>query len=300
MYNTLASVLEDENRTQESEAEFRRGLDVSRERGDKDAESESLEGLIRTTYALGKINEEKAWFDVLTASGQASGIDWQWQAERLYKLQDYLHAAEHYRTAATMNYLSLENWCQAATAYSQAPHQEDNALSAARECVKEATGKPNSFSYLLSAHLIISDTLHDRGVFDGALSQASEALAIDPSSAFAYFSEADALDGLHRYQEAINAAKEAIRLSDGKFGYMHFELGSAYFGAENWQLAEASFEKAAELTPTDSNAAYNVAVCNGRLGYRLEAARWYEEALRRNPARPDREDVLRRIRLLRQ
>ena len=249
---------------------------------------------------MGANKEEKLWFDALTASAHAFAVDWKGQADRLYKLQDYLRAAEDYRTAATLSHSWWENWCDAATAYLQAPHQEDNTLSTARECIKEATGQLKSKPYLLSAHLTISDILGKRGVFDEAFSQASEGLALDPTSALAYFYEAASLDGLHRYQEAINAAKEAIRLSDGKFGFMHFELGSAYGGTENWQLAQASYEKAAELTPTDSNAAYNVAICDARLGYRLDAARWYEEALRRNPARPDREDVLRRIQLLRQ
>jgi hypothetical protein len=37
----------------------------------------------------------------------------------------------------------------------------------------------------------------------------------------------------------------------------------------------------------------------GRLGFSLDAARWYEELLRRDPNRTDRQDLLNRIAALR-
>ncbi len=52
-----------------------------------------------------------------------------------------------------------------------------------------------------------------------------------------------------------------------KYGWMHFNLGSAYFSQENWNFASQSFEKAAEQTPTEPAAAYNVAICDQRLGH---------------------------------
>jgi tetratricopeptide (TPR) repeat protein len=111
--------------------------------------------------------------------------------------------------------------------------------------------------------------------------------------------QAVALLGLHRNQEAINAAKQAIRLSDGKYGLMHFHLGYAYFETENWQFAQGSFEKAAELMPNSDDSAYNVAVTLGRLGLYRDSAHWYEETLRRNPNRTDKQDLLNLISTLR-
>jgi tetratricopeptide (TPR) repeat protein len=90
-----------------------------------------------------------------------------------------------------------------------------------------------------------------------------------------------------------------VRLSDGKYPDMHFHLGAAYFEVENWQFARQSFEKAAELDPKDDAAPYNVALCLQRLGFSLDAARWYEEVLKRNPARTDRQQLLNLIALLR-
>jgi tetratricopeptide (TPR) repeat protein len=80
---------------------------------------------------------------------------------------------------------------------------------------------------------------------------------------------------------------------------MHFHLGSGYFETENWQFAQQSYEKAAELMPNSDAAAYNVALCLGRLGLYRDAAHWYEEALRRNPNRTDKQDLLDMISTLR-
>jgi len=109
-----------------------------------------------------------------------------------------------------------------------------------------------------------------------------------------------ALIGLHRFSEAVNAASQAIRLSDGKYGWMHFNLGSAYFSQENWSFALQSFEKAAELSPDEPASAYNTALCHQRLRQFSEAVHWYQEYLRRKPNADDRAEVLETIRLLKQ
>ena len=131
-----------------------------------------------------------------------------------------------------------------------------------------------------------------------ALPHAKEATTLDPSYAWAFSTEADALFSLRRFQEAINASKEAIRLSDGKFTRMHFRLGASYFETENWDLARQSFEKAAELDPSDEAAPYNVALCYSRIGYQVDAAHWFEEVLKRNPNRADKAELQERIRTL--
>jgi tetratricopeptide (TPR) repeat protein len=145
----------------------------------------------------------------------------------------------------------------------------------------------------------VASILNDRGVYTEALSHPKEATSLDASNSWAFYTEADTLNNLQRFNEATTASKEALRLSDGKYSSMHFVLGSSYFGAENWELARQSFEKAAELSPKDDAAAYNVAICYVRQGYYNDAAHWYEEVLRRNPGRGDRDELKRRINSLR-
>jgi tetratricopeptide (TPR) repeat protein len=164
----------------------------------------------------------------------------------------------------------------------------------------EGTGKDKSEKYLAVAHRQIADVLNKRGVYEEALSHAKEATDLDSSNPWGYAILADALYGLRRFQETINAAKQAIRLSDGKYASMHFRLGNAYFDTENWEFARQSFEKAAELEPKDPAAPYNVALCFQHLGLYIDAAHWFEEVLRRDPSRSDRDELLNKIRILEQ
>ena len=106
-----------------------------------------------------------------------------------------------------------------------------------------------SGAVVAGAHVSIAANLDNRGVYTEALSHAKEAAVLDSSNAWAFHDEAIALNHLQRYNEAIIASKEALRLSDGKFPEMHFTLGSSYFDAENWELATRRLEKAAELDP---------------------------------------------------
>jgi tetratricopeptide (TPR) repeat protein len=135
-------------------------------------------------------------------------------------------------------------------------------------------------------------------VYSEALAHAREAADLDSSNPWNFQAEADALFGLRRFQEAINASNQAIRLSDGKHRAMHFRLGASYFELQNWEFARQSFEKAAELALTDTAAPYNVALCFQNLGYRHDAAHWFEEVLRRDPQYKDRAEVQRQIDLL--
>lgn len=139
--------------------------------------------------------------------------------------------------------------------------------------------------------------LNDRGVYSEALSHAREANDLDSSDPWFFQSQANALFHLRRFQEAINASNQAVRLSDGKFSTMHFRLGACYFELQNWEFARQSFEKAEELNQADTAAPYNVALSLQNLGYRGDAAKWYEEVLRRDPNYQDKVEVQKRINL---
>ncbi len=157
----------------------------------------------------------------------------------------------------------------------------------------------DSETRLEGAHYVIAIILNERGVYQEALSHAREATSIAPNSAWNYDAQVVALLGLRRFQEAVTMSTQAIRLSDGKWATMHFNLGNAYFELENWEFARQSFEKAAQLNPKDDAAAYNAALCYVNLKYYNDAATWYEEVLRRNPNHAQKQEILRRISALR-
>lgn len=146
----------------------------------------------------------------------------------------------------------------------------------------------------------MSGILFDRGVYDQSITYAKQALALSTEEPWAYLHLSKSLNALGRNGEAATAAENAIRLSDGRFAEMHFVLGSAYFDLQNWERAARAFQKAAELAPEESASAYNVALCMQNQRFYLDAAKWFEEVLRRKPDHPDREEILRKIRTFRQ
>jgi len=173
-----------------------------------------------------------------------------------------------------------------------------SARSSARNCISAGINKEKSEGELAWAHFLIADILNNRGVYQEALTHSREASSLDGTNAWYFEAQAEALNGLKRPSEGVIAGTQALRLSDGKYSTMHFTLGSAYFDQENRVLALQSFEKAAELDPHNTSAAYNAALCNLRLGYRVDAIKWFEDVLRRNPNHPERETMRREISVL--
>ena len=297
MYFWLGDALEMRDSHQEADAALRRALELNRTNSDAEQRARILRDLLSVSCGLKRSSDTDQWFSALAKTGQASMWDWEGQAQRLDAAGRSGEAGESWQKAAEFNTVWTD-WCKAAGSFRLAPGKEDWTLYTARKCIALGAGKEKSEGLLSVAHDIVSSVLNDRGVYE-ELSHASEATALNSENASAYDQQAVALLGLHRNQEAINVAKQAIRLSDGKYGFMHFHLGSAYFATENWQFAKQSYEKAAELAPDDDAAAYNVAVCFQRLALYLDSAHWYEEALRRNPKRTDKQDLLNLISILR-
>jgi tetratricopeptide (TPR) repeat protein len=298
-YFHLGGVLEDRGSTAEAEWYYKRAFASGKANSDLATQASSSRGLMRTAYALGKPAEGAYWFNTLVTLGEAGSWDWQGQGDRLKQLHQYKDAGESYQRAASLGG-AWTSWCDAMGAFAMAPGTEDSVLVNGRKCISQGVGKQHSEVNLTYAHIEVATVLNQRGVYEEALSHGREAVALDSSNAFAYDALAEALLGLRRFQEAINAAKQAVRLSDGKYAYMHFKLGFAYFEVENWEFSKQSYAKASELDPSDSTAPYNLALCELRLGYRTDAARWFEEVLRRNPNHPQKQEILNRIRLLRQ
>ena len=298
MYYWLGDTIEMRGSHQEADIQLRRALELNRKTSDNGQQARILRDLITVADGLKRPADIDKWFSLLSQSGEANVWDWTQQGKRLDAAARYAEAGDAWQRAAEFN-VGWSDWCEAAGSFELAPGKEDSVLFAGRKCIALGAGKPKSEVRLSEAHKAIAGVLNDRGVYEEALSHAKEATSLNSENAFAYDYQAVALLGLHRYQEAINAAKQAIRLSDGKYGIMHFHLGSAYFETENWQFAQQSFSKAAEILPTSDASAYNVALCFQHLGLLLDSAHWYEEVLRRNPNRRDKQDILNLISTLR-
>jgi len=86
--------------------------------------------------------------------------------------------------------------------------------------------------------------------FEGALSKFKKAAKLDPASADAYFGIAEAALGVPKVpaEEVIAAYRRAIELVPGNPFY-HARLGAFCLEAGQWELAEQSYNKAAEADP---------------------------------------------------
>ena len=295
-YFYLGDVLEDLGSYGDAEANFIHAIKES-EVPFSDLAVESIRALARVTFSERKFGESAAWFKVLTDRKLATAGDWGAEAERRFVLKSYKQAGDAYVLAAGLG-KSWSNWCRAALSYS-VTSRSDDALDSARNCIVEGANKSGPAQLLALGDSVAARILNARGVYSEALAYALEASRLAPADADFRDDQAEALIGLRRFPEAIDASKQAIRLSDGKFSYMHFHLGWSYLELQEWQFARQSFEKAAELEPTDTSAPYNVAVCLTNLGYRSDAVKWFAEVLRRDPRYPDRAEIVRRISTLR-
>ena len=64
---------------------------------------------------------------------------------------------------------------------------------------------------------------------------------------------------------------------------MNFRLGNCSFETENWSIAAASFQRAAQADKSDAASAFNAGLSLARLGFASDPNLWFREALARNP-----------------
>ena len=288
-YYTLAEILANGETYGDAEKNYKLALTANANPRDGELHTNILRGLVNCATSIKKPLEAEQWFQMLIATGKASAWDWGAEGDRLYDQLKFAEAERAYRKSADTG-SDFHKWCLAAVSASFA-HDEDSVLSDGRKCIDTGAGKKDSEIALAQAHHEVAEVLNRRGVYSEALAHARESITLNPNEAASYDEMADALFGLRRFEEVVNAAQQAIRLSDGKYAWMHFRLGSAYFELQNWEFARQSFEKAAQLDPKLAPALYNVALCYVKLGYYKDAIKWYEEYLRRNPSTTDRAEV---------
>lgn len=271
----LGSIQTDANKTEQAYAILLKAWKLAKPGTDL-ANSVSRQ-LFYTTSSMGNSAEAISWFK----KAERSGSDLSIYAGYLDGLSRYDEAA-----AAWMSAFAKEPYtgflCNASESYRFA-NNLDQALATARRCLEEASKYDFLTRQVLQAHKVLSSVLTARGVYEEGANHARQAIAIAVDDPWAHYYLAEALLELRRLSEAVSSARAAIRLSDGKYGTMHFILGGAHFELKQWPEAVQAFTKAAELSPTDAVSAYNVAVSYYNSQYYSDALWWYREALRRDP-----------------
>jgi tetratricopeptide (TPR) repeat protein len=294
----LAGIQEDlPDKLDDAYRTYTRALELRR-RSDPDTAFEDLFHLFDVARKLSRPEEARSWFAELTQTGKTMRWHYVSYARFLHDAGDYSAAGDTYILAAKASGGEFDDWCRAARSFWTGENL-DRALATARQCIEAGAVTKDSDEGVAYAHRAMSLILVNRGVYDEAISHAKQAIAIDAKDGWAYYSLARSLRSLNRDDEAIAAAKHALRVTDGKHAIMHSVLGAAYFGSGHWPQAASAYRKAAEMEPTDAGAAYNVAAAlYNEKSYR-ESLPWWEEVLRRDPKYPERTHVLETIQEIR-
>jgi tetratricopeptide (TPR) repeat protein len=252
----------------------------------------SLGSLWAQAFNVGKIREGEEYHRKLADAGDLTASDWWIYGQRLKDEKEFYEAASaHLHAASKADTESLKaNYLAEAASYFYFSDHNDDALSAARSSL--LLGDAAEPQTKADANRVISEVLTERGVNEEGLQYAQNAVAAQPSDHRTHLALGKALYQLHRYQDAITALKEALRLADGKFAPEHFLLGNIYFDLQRWNEASEAFKHAADLDKSDAGATYNIALCMMNEGYKTDAVDWLRETLRRKPDHPKRDQIL--------
>ena len=94
--------------------------------------------------------------------------------------------------------------------------------------------------------------------------------------------EGNALNGLKRYEEALAAYEQAIRL-DPNYTYAYYGKGNALSDLKRYEEALAAYEQAIRLDPDDADYYHNKGIALNELKRHEEALAAYEQAIRLDP-----------------
>jgi tetratricopeptide (TPR) repeat protein len=256
----------------------------------EDIVKDAFQNLIHNSLQANRPVEAEKWFHAYSSKYQPTAWEWDQEGARRHAADDPASAAQAYENAAAAAAAYNYDYCYAAAnRYLDRPQDGDAVLADGQACVdvstkisdEDAARKveavlPNVYNYMATV-------LKDRGLYAAALQDAKKAIDRRPYYPFAYNTEAEIFSKLNQNAECIDAAQNAIRVSDGKYPFMDFTLGNCYFDTKDWAMAADSFRIAAVADKTDVSSAFNLALALKNQEREADAREWFHEALRRNP-----------------
>ncbi len=139
--------------------------------------------------------------------------------------------------------------------------------------LEEALKSPVPLAHALQARIMAS-----HGLYDLAIAEAEKAVALDSNDAAALAGLADALIFAGRPGAALDAIRKAMRLDPHHPPDYLITLGAAEFGADQFEAAAATFERAATRNSGTELPLIYLASSYGHLGRMTEAEAAIEEA----------------------
>ncbi|MGA2071311.1 MAG: tetratricopeptide repeat protein, partial [Sedimentisphaerales bacterium] len=145
------------------------------------------------------------------------------------------------------------------------------------------------FEYMLSKAPNASPPRYNLGVAYGELGRYQEAIEalkqairIKPDLAEAHYNLGNAYNSLGRYQDAIESYKQAIRIKPD-YAEAYDNLGNAYLELSRYQDAVEAYKQAIRIKPDYAEVHYNLGNTYSSLGRYQDAIEDYKQAIRINP-----------------
>jgi len=124
--------------------------------------------------------------------------------------------------------------------------------------------------------------LKEQGKYDEAIQAYDEAIRLDPNYAEAWYKKGNALIGQGKYDEAIQAYDEAIRL-DPNYAKAWYNKGTALYSQGKYDEAIEAYDEAIRLDPKLAEPWDNKGSALAHQGKYDEAIQAYDEAIRLDP-----------------
>jgi Flp pilus assembly protein TadD len=132
------------------------------------------------------------------------------------------------------------------------------------------------------AHITLGNTLEAVGNNDEAMSHYNEAIRLDPSSAIGHINAGNIFLKRNDHARAIAEYQLALKV-EPKNVYAHYNLGQSYLAEDRLPEALAHLREVQRQSPDNATLCFLVGKVNERIGQRVEAVRFYKEAIRIRP-----------------
>jgi tetratricopeptide (TPR) repeat protein len=132
------------------------------------------------------------------------------------------------------------------------------------------------------AHITLGNTLEAAGNNDEAMVHYDEAIRLDPSSAVGHVNAGNIFLKRNEQARAIAEFQTALEVEPSNV-YAHYNLGQCYLAAGKLHQALEHLLEVKRQSPDNATLCFLLGKVNERLGQRIEAAGFYEEAIRIRP-----------------
>lgn len=124
----------------------------------------------------------------------------------------------------------------------------------------------------------IGNIYNQKGSLEKSQEYYQKAIKVNPKNPRAYFNLAYTFETSGKYSEAVSKYKTTLQYNPNN-PEAYYNLGNVYLKLEKEQDAIKSYQKTVELNPNHLNAWINLAITSFNKGDRLEAKKYYDEAV---------------------